>query len=715
MNAAGNTSFIYRARARLRNAPARSGQHAILGGFPSAPRARLRNAKARSGKRAIRGDFIQHLARIRETRQRGVGNARFAALSFCPSRASARRASAERPTRDSRRVLQHLARIRETRQRGVGNARFAAAFFSPLRASARRASAERATCDSRRFPSAPRAHPGDAPARSRQRAICGAFFSPLRASTKRASAERATRDSRRFPSVPRAHPRDAPARSGQRAIRGAFFQPLARVRETRQCGTGNARFAAAFFSPSRASARRASAERATCDSQRLFSAPCARLRNVPARSGQRAIRGAFLQPLARVRCQHVHGLLPQPLARIRETRQRGVGNARFAAAFFSPLRASARRASAEWATRDSRRLSSAPRAHPRDAPARSGQRANRGGFFQPLARVRETRQRGVGNARFAVLSFSSSRASERRESAKRATRDSRRFPSAPRARPRDAPARSGQHAIRGDFLQPFARVRETRKRGAGNVRIAALSFSPLRASARRANAERATRESRRLSSAPRARPREAKARSGQRANRGGFLQPFARVRETCQWSTSNSSSVSVSTPRASARRAVVWKNAWRNAVVNPSRASARRASAERATRNCSGFLLPLARVRETRQRGVSNARFAAAFFSPSRASARRASAKRATLDSRRFPSAPRARLRNAKARSGKRANRGAFFQPLARVREVLQRGAGNARSAALSFCSSRASTKRESAERETCESRCFLSAPRARP
>ena len=282
---------------------------------------------------------------------------------------------------------------------------------------------------------------------------------------RRASAEWATRDSRRLFSAPCARPRDAPARSGQRAIRDAFLLPPARIRETRQRGVGNARFAA------------------------LFSAPCARLRNAPARSGQRAIRGAF----------------PQSLARIRETRQRGAGNARFAVLSFSPLRASVRRASVERATRDSRRLSSALRARPRDAPARSGQRAIRSGFFQLLARVYETCQRGAGNARFAALSFSPLRASDaststacspsplrasaRRASAEWATRDSRRLSSAPRAHPRDAPARSGQRANRGGFFQPLARVRETRQRGAGNVRFATLSFCPPRASGRRASAE----------------------------------------------------------------------------------------------------------------------------------------------------------------------------------------------------------------------------------
>ena len=274
------------------------------------------------------------------------------------------------------------------------------------------------------------------------------------------------------PSAPRARPRDAPARSGQRTIRGGFFQPLARVREMRKRGAGNARFAAAFFSPSRASARRA--------------------------SGRPQIPPA--SPY-------------QPLARVRETRQRGAGNARFAAAFFSPLRASGRRESAERATRDSRRFHSAPRAHPGDAPARSRQRSNRGAFPQSPARVRETRKRGVGNARFAAAFFNPSRASGRRESAERETCESRRLFSAPCARPRDAKARSGQHAIRGSFLQPLARIRETRKRGAGNarfaaafiqhlarvremrqcgvgnVRIAVLSFSPSRASGRRASAE----------------------------------------------------------------------------------------------------------------------------------------------------------------------------------------------------------------------------------
>ena len=231
------------------------------------------------------------------------------------------------------------------------------------------------------------------------------FFSPSRASARRESAERETHDSRRLSSTSRAHPRDAPARSGQRANRGGFFQPLARVREMRKRGSGNTRFAAAFFSPSRASVRRESAEWATCDSRRIL----------------------------------------QHFARICETRQRGVGNARFTAAFFNPSCASARRASAEWATRDSRQLSSAPRAHPGGAPARSRQRAIRGGFLQSLARLHETRKRGAGNARFAALFFSPSRASVRRESAERAARDSRRI------------------------LQHFVRICETRKRETGSA------------------------------------------------------------------------------------------------------------------------------------------------------------------------------------------------------------------------------------------------------
>ena len=241
-------------------------------------------------------------------------------------------------------------------------------FFSPSRASVRRESVERETCDSRRFPSAPCARPRDAPARSRQRANRGSFLQPLARIGRRESAERATRDSRRFHSAPRAHPGDAKARSGQLAIRGGFLQPLARIRETRQRGVGNARFAAAFFNPLRVSARRESAERATRESRRLSSAPRARPRDAPARSGQRAIRGGFLQPLVRIRetrqlttlCRQFAAL--QPLARIRETRQRGAGNARFAAAFFSPSHGSTKRESAERATRESRRFSSAPRA-----------------------------------------------------------------------------------------------------------------------------------------------------------------------------------------------------------------------------------------------------------------------------------------------------------------------------------------------------------------
>ena len=346
-----------------------------------------------------------------------------------------------------------------------------------------------------------------------------------RASTKRASAERATRDSRRLSSVPRTRPRDAPARSGKRANRGGFFQPLARVREMRKRGAGNTRFAAAFFSPSRASTRRESAERETHDSRRFSSVPRARPRDAKARSGKRMIRGGFLQSLARVR----------------ETRKRGAGNSRFAAAFFNPSRASGRRESAERETCDSQRLSSVPRARPRDAPAWSRQRAIHGGFLQPLAHIREMRQRGAGNVRIAAAFFSPLRASARCESAEWATCDSRRFHSAPRARPRDAKARSGQRANRGGFLQPLVRIRETRKRGAGNVRIAAAFFNPSCASARRASAEQATRESRCFLSAPRARPRGAPARSRQRVIRGAFF--------------------------------------------NLSRASARRASAERATRD----------------------------------------------------------------------------------------------------------------------------------
>ena len=522
--------------------------------------------------------------RVRETRQRGA------------------------ETCESRRILQPLARVRETRKRGAGNVRIAALSFSTSRASGRRESAERATRDSRRLSSTPRAHLGDAPARSRQRSNRGAF-----------------------PQSPRAHPRDAPARSRQRAIHGGFLQHLARIRETRQRGVGNARFAAAFFSPSRASARRESAERETHDSRRLSSTPRAAPRNAKARSGQLAIRGAFIQHLAR----------------IRETRQRGASNARIAAAFFSTSRGSTKRASADRATRDSPRFPSVPRAHPRDAPARSGQLAIRGGFLQHLARVCETRKRGAGNVRIAVLSFSPSRASGRRASAERATRDSRRFHSAPCARPRDAPARSRQRAIRGGFLQPLVRVRETRQRGAGNARFTAAFFSTSRASVRRESAERAARESRRLSSALRARPRDTKVRSGKRTIRGGFLQH-------------------------------------------------------------------LARVRETRKRGAGNARFAAAFFCPSRASARRESAERAKRESRRFSSAPRARPRDAKARSGQRAIRDGFLQSLARLHETRKRGAGNVRIAVLSFCPLRASARRESAEWATRDSRRLSSAPRAR-
>ena len=466
----------------------------------------------------------------------------------------------------------------------MGNSRFAAAFFSPSRASARRESAERAKRESRRFSSAPRARPRDAPARSRQRSNRGAFpqsparvretqkrgagnarfaaafFCPSRASARRESAERAKRESRRFSSAPRAHPGDAKARSGKRANRGGFLQPLARIRETRKRGAGNTRFAAAFFNPSCASARRASAEWATSDSRRLSFSP-----------------------------------------------SRASDASTSTACSFSPSRASARRASAERATHDSRRLFSAPCARPRDAKARSGQHAIRGGFLQHLARVRETRQRGVGNARFTAAFFSTSRASVRRESAERAARDSRRI------------------------LQHFVRICETRKRGAGNARFAAAFFSPSRASARRTSAVRETRESRRFSSAPRARPRDAPARSGQRAIRGSFLQP-------------------------------------------------------------------LARIRETRKRGAGNVRIAAAFFYLSRASARRESAERATRDSRRLSSTPRARPRDAKARSGKRTIRGGFLQPLARIRETRKRGAGNVRIAALSFSPSRASVKRASAE-----------------
>ena len=331
------------------------------------------------------------------------------------------------------------------------------------------------------------------------------------------------------------------------------------------------RFAALSFSTSRASARRASAERETRDSPRLSSAPCAHPRDAPARSGKRAIRRAF----------------------------------------FSPSRASARRESVERATRDSRRFPSVPRAHPQDAPARSGQRAIRGAFLQPLARIRETCQRGAGNARFAALSFSPSRASARRESAERATFESRRFPSVPsrasarcasaeratrdsrrlsstsRAYPRDAPARSGQRAIRRAFLQSLASIRETRKRGAGNARFAAAFFSPSRASARRASAERATRDSRRFHSAPHAHPGDAKARSGQLAIRGGFLQPLARIRET--------------------RHRGVGNARFTAAFFSTSRASVRRESAERAARDSRRILQHFVRICETRKRGAGNA------------------------------------------------------------------------------------------------------------
>ena len=84
-------------------------------------------------------------------RKRDTGNAQLAALFFCTSRASMRRESAERATRESRRVLQPLARIREMRKRDTGNAQLAALFFCTSRASMRRASAEQATRDSRRF------------------------------------------------------------------------------------------------------------------------------------------------------------------------------------------------------------------------------------------------------------------------------------------------------------------------------------------------------------------------------------------------------------------------------------------------------------------------------------------------------------------------------------------------------------------------------------
>ena len=387
----------------------------------------------------------------------------------------------------------------------------------------------------------------------------------------------------------------------------------------------------------------------------MLSAPRARPRDAKARSRQRAIRGSFLQPLAR----------------IRETRQRGAGNARFAAAFFSPSRASARRASAEWATLDSRRLSSTSRAHPRDAKARSGQRVNRGAFFQPLARVREARQRGVGNARFAAAFFNPSCASARRASAERETHDSRRLSSTPRARPRDAKARSGQSVNRGAFPQSPARVRETRKRGAGNARFAAAFFCPSRASARRESAERAKRESRRFSSAPRAHPGDAKARSGKRANRGGFLQPLARIRET--------------------RKRGAGNTRFAAAFFNPSCASARRASAEWATRDSR-------RLSFSPSRASDASTSTACSLSPSRASARRASAERATHDSRRLFSAPCARPRDAKARSGKRTIRGGFLQSLARLHETRKCGAGNVRIAVLSFSPSRASARRASAE-----------------
>ena len=493
MNAAGNTSFIYRARARLRNAPARSGQL------------------------AIRGAFLQPLACVRETRQRGVGNSRFAAAFFSPLRAFGRRESAEWATRDSRRLSSALrARPRDAKARS-GQLSIRGGFLQPLarvRETRIRLSRPEAPCSPQ-----PLARVRETRQRGAGNArFAAAFFCPSRASARRESAERAKRESRRFSSAPRARPRDAPARSGQRAIRGGFLQPLARIRETRQRGVGNARFTAAFFNTSRASARRESAERATCESRCFLSAPRAHPGGAPAWSRQRAIHGGFLQPLARV-C---------------ETRKRGAGNTRFAAAFFSPSRASARRASVERVTRDSRRLSSTSRARPRDAPARSGQRSIRGGFLQPLARVREMRQRGAGNTRFAAAFFDPSRASARCASAERATRDSRRLSSTSRAYPRDAPARSGQRAIRRAFLQSLARIRETRKRGAGNARFAAAFFSPLRASGRRESAERETHDSRRLSSVPRAAPRNAKARSGQRANRGAFFQPLARIREARQ-------------------------------------------------------------------------------------------------------------------------------------------------------------------------------------
>ena len=252
---------------------------------------------------------------------------------------------------------------------------------------------------------------------------------------------------------------------------------------------------------------------------------------------------------------------------------------------------------------------------------------NRGAFLQPLARVRETRQRGVGNARFAAAFFNLSRASARRASAERAKRESRRFPSVPCARPRDAKARSGKRAIRSGFLQPLARIWETRKRGVGNARFAAHS------------------------STPRARPRDAKARSGKRAIRSGFLQPLARIRET--------------------RKRGAGNTRFAAAFFNPSCASARRASAEWATRDSR-------RLSFSPSRASDASTSTACSLSPSRASARRASAERATHDSRRLFSAPCARPRDAKARSGKRTIRGGFLQSLARVRETRQRGAGNA-------------------------------------
>ena len=173
--------------------------------------------------------------------------------------------------------LQPLARVRETRI--VGTDAWKRVAFSPSRASARRE--VYAFMINSFWLSAPRARPRDAKARNGQRVIRGAFFSTSCASVRRTSAERAKRESRRFSSAPRARPRDAPARSGQSVNRGAFLQPLARVRETRQRGVGNARFAAAFFNLSRASARRASAERATRDSRRLSSTSRAHPRDAP--------------------------------------------------------------------------------------------------------------------------------------------------------------------------------------------------------------------------------------------------------------------------------------------------------------------------------------------------------------------------------------------------------------------------------------------------